>query len=134
MKKIILIASAVLISACATKPAPRDETYPKANVRKTIRTHMNEVNACYGSTLRRDPKIEGKVVLKFTINGEGQVVNLDPIKESSTVSDSGFVNCLRQTIAFWKFPNPPADNDVEVTYPFQFKSHTETLTLDESEE
>ena len=127
-----------LTTACASTPetSPKElsnQEYRKTDVRNTVVKHKSEVNDCYIKTFASDPKAEGKVVLKFTINSEGQTVNLDPVKESSTLLDPRLINCLRNAIALWKLPPPSEGSDVEVTYPFQFKSYKWADAPDESE-
>jgi len=130
MTKTFFAALTLLLLTACSHEAVKSSTlagdfnaYDSEAIRRTIRSHRTEVEICYGATLERDAKIEGKLVLNFKINSEGSAIDLEPVKESSNITDSRFINCIRNAFATWKFPVPPSDMEPEITYPFNFKKH-----------
>ena len=85
-----------------------------------IKTQLGQILYCYERQLSANPDLYGKVAVKFTIAGTGQV-------ESQTIGDSTLKStpvegCILSKIAKWKFPEPKGGTKVMVTYPFLFKS------------
>ncbi|MEM6991092.1 MAG: AgmX/PglI C-terminal domain-containing protein [Myxococcota bacterium] len=85
-------------------------------VRRIVRAHINEVRHCYNQGLVRDPKLEGRVTIDFTIGATGKVTASSVDK--STVGDENVDKCIAKAVKRWKFPKPSDGNDVEVAYPF----------------
>lgn len=88
-------------------------------VGKVIRKHLGEVRYCYESALAREPGLEGKLVVSFTVGGTGAVKEVN-VKESS--GSSALDQCISNRLMGWKFPKPRQGVDVGVSYPFIFKS------------
>lgn len=85
-----------------------------------IKTQLGQILYCYERQLSANPDLYGKVAVKFTISGNGQV-------EAQSINDttlkSGPVEgCILSKVAKWKFPEPKGGTKVLVTYPFLFKS------------
>ncbi len=85
-------------------------------IRRIVRAHINEVRYCYNQGLVRDPNLEGKVTVKFTIAATGKVASSDVAK--STVDDTNVGRCIAKAVKRWKFPKPPGGGVVVVSYPF----------------
>jgi TonB family protein len=97
-----------------------DEGLTKDEVGEVIHKHLSEVRYCYESAMVRTPDIEGKLMVGFTIGGNG-VVKSTEIK-SSTVPDPRLDDCILRRLTTWKFPQPRGGIDVTVAYPFIFKT------------
>lgn len=85
-----------------------------------IKTQLGQILYCYERQLSANPDLYGKVAVKFTISGNGQV-------EAQSINDSTLKNtsvegCILNKVARWKFPEPKGGTKVMVTYPFLFKS------------
>ncbi|MBC7419651.1 MAG: AgmX/PglI C-terminal domain-containing protein [Bdellovibrio sp.] len=85
-----------------------------------IKTQLGQILYCYERQLSASPDLYGKVAVKFTIAGTGQV-------ETQTINDTTLKNssvegCILSKVARWKFPEPKGGTKVLVTYPFLFKS------------
>ena len=91
----------------------------KEEVGKVVREHLGEVRYCYESALARQPGLEGKLVLSFTVRGNGRVREVIT-KESS--GNTSLDNCIQNRLLKWIFPKPRQGVDVGVSYPFIFKS------------
>jgi TonB family protein len=85
-----------------------------------IKSQLGQILYCYERQLSANPDLYGKVAIKFTIAGTGNV-------ETQRIGDSSLKNemvegCILQRVAKWKFPAPEGGTKVLVTYPFLFKS------------
>ena len=85
-----------------------------------IKTQLGQILYCYERQLSANPDLYGKVAVKFTISGTGQV-------ETQTINDTTLKSapvegCILSKVAKWKFPEPRGGTKVLVTYPFLFKS------------
>jgi len=97
-----------------------EEGLSKDEVGEVIHKHMSEVRYCYESALIRSPDVEGKLMVAFTIGGNGLIKSAEV--KSSTLSDAGLDDCILRRLKSWKFPQPRGHVDVAVGYPFIFKS------------
>ncbi|MNL46791.1 hypothetical protein D3C87_1695350 [compost metagenome] len=62
-------------------------------------------------------KLDGKIVLAWEIIERGQARNVRVA--SSTLGNPALENCIRDRLAAWTFPEPPAGMTAEVkAYPF----------------
>jgi TonB family protein len=96
------------------------EGLTKDEVGEVIHRHLSEVRYCYESAMLRTPDIEGKLLVAFTIGGQGAVTAAD-VKQS-TLPDPRLDDCILRRLVSWKFPKPRGGVDVAVTYPFIFKT------------
>lgn len=85
-------------------------------IRRIVRAHINEVRYCYNQGLVRDPSLEGRVAVQFTIGPKGTV----PVSvvASTSLGDKNVGNCIAKAVKRWKFPKPTDGGVVVVTYPF----------------
>jgi TonB family protein len=88
----------------------------KEIIRRVIRSHLMEVRGCYNQGLVRDPNLNGRVAIQFTIGPTGSV-GAAVVAETS-VDDSGVGNCIAKAVKRWKFPKPDTGGSTIVTYPF----------------
>jgi outer membrane biosynthesis protein TonB len=91
----------------------------KDQVGKTIRGHVGEIRYCYEAALVRNPSLEGKLVVTFIIAANGTVKTAT---NKQTNADAGLVKCILDHLKKWSFPKPVGGMEVEVSYPFIFKS------------
>ncbi|MBL9016011.1 MAG: AgmX/PglI C-terminal domain-containing protein, partial [Myxococcales bacterium] len=81
-------------------------------IRRAIRAEMGRFRFCYEKALLKDPKLEGKVVAKFTIGAKGDVV--EATAEGMPAIDA----CIAGVIKTIKFP--AYGSAMVVSYPFAF--------------
>jgi TonB family protein len=81
---------------------------------------MKEVRYCYESSMIRTSRVDGKVVLDFSINGKGIVAKAKVA--NSTLPDANLGECIMRRLRTWQFPNPKGGVTVDVAYPFIFKT------------
>lgn len=97
-----------------------EEGLTKEEVGRVIHAHMSEVRYCYETAMIRNPSVEGKLMIDFTIGGNGRIKSASP-KESS-LKDPALDDCIVRRLTRWEFPLPKGGVDVAVSYPFIFKS------------
>ena len=85
-------------------------------IRRIIRAHINEVRHCYNTGLVKNPALNGRISINFTIDPAGKVPNA--VVQESTLADAGVGTCIARSVRRWKFPKPPGGGIVRVTYPF----------------
>lgn len=85
-----------------------------------IKSQLGYILACYERQLAAKPELHGKISIKFTISGTGQVVTQN-IAETE-MKNQPAESCMLSRVAQWKFPEPKGGTKVMVTYPFMFKS------------
>ena len=91
----------------------------KEEIRRVVRSHINEVKRCYEQGLTRRPDLEGRVVVKFTIGNTGTV--LSATIHETTFSDRPVEQCIVSAALRWVFPKPTGEGTVVISYPFLFK-------------
>ncbi|WP_413560979.1 AgmX/PglI C-terminal domain-containing protein [Bdellovibrio sp. HCB209] len=85
-----------------------------------IKSKLGQILYCYERQLSANPDLFGKVAVKFTIGGSGQVEQ--QLIGDTTLKNSTVEGCILNRVAGWKFPAPQGGTRVLVTYPFLFKS------------
>lgn len=88
-------------------------------IRRVIRSHVDQVRYCYELQLPRNPRLTGKVAVKFIITGSGTVATSGVAQ--STVGNSELESCIAGRVKTWVFPKPKGGGTVVVTYPFVLK-------------
>jgi hypothetical protein len=89
-----------------------------------IERHIGEIRYCYEQGLQTNPKLSGRVSMKFFIAGTGMVSAADI---TNTSLHSKLVeNCITGRLKTWKFPNPRGGAVVKVNYPFVLRRVTDS--------
>jgi hypothetical protein len=91
-------------------------------VRKVIRDHASQVRYCYEQRLAINPKLEGKVSIRWQINGDGRASSTMLNKVDSTLPDDQVAQCIMSRIVTWEFPKPKGGGIAIVTYPWILRS------------
>lgn len=84
-------------------------------IKRVIRRHINEIKFCYEKSLVRNPGIEGRAMVSFTIGTNGSVVASS--MQSSSLKHPETEACMVQAVRRWEFPKPQ-NGIVMITYPF----------------
>lgn len=99
-------------------PAVDGELDPNL-VAKEVRQRMGAIKACYERALKRNPKLSGKVKVRWTITPAGTVTGVEI--DDDSMGDPEVASCIRGLISRWRFP-APSGGAVEVVFPFVFQS------------
>jgi hypothetical protein len=86
---------------------------------REVRARMGVIKSCYERGLQRDPKLTGRLVLRWTITAAGAVEAL--AVESNTVAAPEVTSCLTDVVTRWRFPGSTSGPTV-VAFPFSFTS------------
>ena len=89
-----------------------------AVIQSILRTKHDAFRQCYNSTLARDPKMEGRVTVRFEINADGKVTRARVAENS--LPDCDAVHCVRDHFLQILFPKPQG-GILTVAYPIRFK-------------
>ena len=85
-----------------------------------IRRNLGQIRYCYERQLSSNPDLYGKLLVRFTIDAGGGV--MDSKIDTSTLKSSLVEGCVLRRMAGWKFPLPKGGTQVRVSYPFLFKA------------
>jgi RNA polymerase sigma factor (sigma-70 family) len=111
--------------ASGVKTQALDKDYIKAQIREL----MPMVKECYESALSRNPKLNGKLVVRFSIVGDpslGGIVSESKVVDGDeTITDHELSTCVQETMYAARFPPPKEGGEVSVEYPFVFKTSDE---------
>ncbi len=90
----------------------------KEIIRRVIRKHRREIAFCYEKELQKNKNLAGRIKVKFTISGTGNVIAA--LVRSSTMHNRTVESCVTSKIRRWVFPEPKGGGIVVVNYPFNF--------------
>jgi hypothetical protein len=91
----------------------------KSLIDRVINKNMNQIKYCYSRQLNANPTLNGKIVVKFVISGDGSVSQAKT--HSSTMTGGSAVqSCINQRFVRFQFPEPKGGGIVIVKYPFLF--------------
>ncbi len=103
--------------------------YDRESFRQVVRKNMKDISGCYESGLKKNPNLEGRVVVEIEVIKDGTVrsVKADP---SGSLTEAMVLNCIFNSVKSWKFPYIKKDAElVVVRYPFLF-SRNNTVVID----
>jgi hypothetical protein len=87
-------------------------------IRQLIRRNQGQVRYCYELALQKDPKLAGRLAVRFVIQADGKVKEAKVVE--NTLADPLVGQCVAARMLSWTFPAPKAGGEVVVTYPFKF--------------
>jgi TonB family protein len=83
-----------------------------------VKKRLRAIQVCYENQLRRNPGLQGKVVVEFTIEQSGSVSKAKPT--SNTTNDPAVAACVVDTVKRFRFNPGPEGGSVTFSYPFVF--------------
>lgn len=100
-------------TATAEPPAERGGERPRHEIMRVVRQNMKQTRTCYERGLAKNPKLSGRVNVRFTISPEGNVV---VASSDSALADPDVTQCVVAVFRAMSFP-PSAGGPVTVSYP-----------------
>lgn len=91
-----------------------DSKLVTAEVKKRLRA----IQICYEQQLRRNPSLQGKVVVEFTIEMSGTVSKANAT--ANTTNDPAVASCVVDAVKRFRFNPGPEGGSVTYSYPFVF--------------
>jgi hypothetical protein len=90
-------------------------------IRRIVRAHVNEVRSCYNAGLTRNPNLDGRVLIQFSIVGNGKVAS--SVVQENTTKDKQVGDCIAKAVKRWQFPRVGKGGTALVSYPFRLTAH-----------
>ncbi len=115
----------------ATPPAgAKAQGVPLASIdkevlRAAIHEHAPEMRSCYEKRLAADPRLQGKVAIKWVIQPDGSATDAMVAPDFTTLNDAEVHACMTARIATWRFPRPKGGGVAIITYPWVFRALAE---------
>jgi hypothetical protein len=91
----------------------------KTAIDSVVKARMGNYRRCYQRELQRNPSLSGRVVMRFVIDGAGQVGSV--VVKASELGNTAVEDCLADELGQTTFPKPQG-GAVTVSYPFLFSS------------
>jgi pSer/pThr/pTyr-binding forkhead associated (FHA) protein/uncharacterized membrane protein YgcG len=91
----------------------------KEQIARVVRQNWYQIRYCYESQLRKNPKLAGKIIIRWIISGSGNVQTANTA--STSMNNERVENCIVRRVLRWKFPQPQGGGIVVVNYPFIFR-------------
>jgi len=89
----------------------------REEVMQVVDENMPALNKLYREHLRQKPGLSGKVILKFTIDASGKIININIV--SSTTGYAKFDKAVKDAVATWRWEAIKSGNTTP-TIPFNF--------------
>ena len=85
-------------------------------VAKVIQRKLSGIRFCYQKELNKNPNLQGKIVIRFTVGGTGHVARASVLE--TTMHNVYVEECMARIIKSTIFPKPKGGGSVVVSYPF----------------
>jgi TonB family protein len=83
-----------------------------------VKKRLRAIQICYEQELRRNPALQGKVTVEFTIEQSGTVSKATAT--ANTTNDASVAACVVDTVKRFRFNPGPEGGSVTYSYPFVF--------------
>jgi hypothetical protein len=93
---------------------------PPEVIQRIVRRSFARMRYCYEQGLMRDPNLSGNVVVRFVVEGQGNVSSARS-DSSTALSDAAVVACVVRAFSSMAFPKPEG-GIVTVLYPISFSA------------
>jgi hypothetical protein len=90
----------------------------KELIRKVIQEHAAQIRFCYEEQLAVNPKLAGKVAIKWVIDADGNASNASVDTSATTLNNDKVHQCMMARIVSWQFPKPKGGGIAVITYPW----------------
>lgn len=88
-------------------------------IRRIVRSHINELRACYRHELNQKPDLKGSLTIDFIITAEGKVAS--SVVKKSRLGSAKVESCFAKAHRRWKFPKPTDGGVVTVSHGYQLE-------------
>lgn len=90
---------------------------PPEVIQRIVRQNFGRFRLCYENGLRANPKLEGRITVRFVIDPQGAVSSSKDA--GSDLPDPAVVSCVARAFGMLSFPQPEGGS-VVVAYPMNF--------------
>ena len=88
-------------------------------VKVAVKMYDRETRACYERALKRNSKLNGKLILSWTLDSSGKASAIVVKKPLEDKLDT----CIIESMKSWKFPQTSVNKTAVVSYPFFFSTN-----------
>ncbi len=92
----------------------------KSLIDRVVKSHLAQIRYCYQRELAKNPKLFGKIVVKFVIAKDGTVSSAST--KTSSMNNPIVERCINSRFMRMRFPSPKGGGIVIVSYPFVFNA------------
>lgn len=92
---------------------------PPTVIMRPVRQRIACMRQCFEAGLARDPKLSGRVVFQFVVEGDGWVRNVK-VRESELHAPD-VEECMRQEFVGLEYQAPDGNQRISVVYPIVFQ-------------
>ncbi len=92
-------------------------TLDNQKISETVKRRIGAVKSCYEKELKRNPQLQGKIVMQFTIEESGRVSDVSA--KSDSIGEPAVSECIKDAIGRWRFDKPEGGS-VTIAFPFIF--------------
>jgi TonB family protein len=110
-------AEARVAGNVSTEAPEVDGALDSEAVAKVVQGRKRMVQDCYERELKRDPTLQGKIEIEFTIGEDGRVI--DAKVAANRMGSAAVGECIISRLRAWRFPKPNGGS-VTVNFPFIF--------------
>jgi len=89
------------------------------SIRRVVLRNLSQVTHCHEQGLIQNPSLEGRVVVRFAIGGNGTILASNVAE--STLPEPSVAQCIAGAVRRWQFPTPEGNGVVIVNYPFNLQ-------------
>lgn len=97
------------------------------DIQAIVMARRDEARACYDKALAAHPGIEGDIDVKWTIDPDGNVQNVEVDASKSTIAEPSVGKCVVDVIKKIKFNKSDKGFETKTHYPFNFHPKPEQL-------
>ncbi|MEW6382010.1 MAG: TonB family protein [bacterium] len=98
---------------------PKSQFRTPQAILEVVSSYKSSIIHCYNKALKVYPRLEGRLVVEFTITAQGEVVDVKVVSSTLPRFDSGLDACVTNMIQSWRFASIPV-GITTVVYPFVF--------------
>ncbi len=90
-------------------------SFDRVVVERMVRRRIAMVRRCHERELRQDPRVEGRLVVRWILEPTGRVASSNVVENTS--GNAGLAECVRNQLRRFRFnPGPDAETTVLTTY------------------
>jgi hypothetical protein len=90
---------------------------------KIVKDNRQMVRDCYDQARKKDPGLQGDLIIHFVLDPDGDVMSAELNTERSDITTPAVVECAIMLIKALKFPPSSRGMETVVNYPFNLQPH-----------
>lgn len=91
-----------------------------ADISKLIGEHRTESRACFEAGAKKQPGLQGRLIINFRIDQNGDVSETSQGMQDDQITEEGVVTCVSDVIKKIKFAASPSGKTTRAYHQFEF--------------